>query len=58
MAACNMYITELPNLFLVGASAGYPSVPGVIGNGMDIVELLGTRIAKLSPTDSNLTRMR
>jgi all-trans-retinol 13,14-reductase len=34
------YITELPNLFLVGASAGYPSVPGVIGNGMDVVELV------------------
>ncbi len=34
------YITELPNLFLVGASAGYPSVPGVIGNGMDVVELI------------------
>lgn len=34
------YITELPNLFLVGASAGYPSVPGVIGNGMDVVELM------------------
>ena len=34
------YYTELPNLFLVGASAGYPSVPGVISNGMDVVELL------------------
>lgn len=34
------YLTELPNLFLVGATAGYPSVPGVIGNGMDVVELL------------------
>lgn len=34
------YGTELPNLFLVGASAGYPSVPGVIGNGMDVVELI------------------
>lgn len=34
------YRTELPNLFLVGASAGYPSVPGVIGNGMDVAELL------------------
>ncbi len=34
------YTTELPNLFFVGASAGYPSVPGVIGNGMDVVELL------------------
>ena len=34
------YTTELPNLFFVGASAGYPSVPGVIGNGMDAVELI------------------
>lgn len=34
------YKTELPNLFLVGATAGYPSVPGVISNGMDVVELL------------------
>lgn len=34
------YVTELPNLFFVGASAGYPSVPGVIGNGMDVVELI------------------
>nr|RNJ65351.1 MAG: NAD(P)/FAD-dependent oxidoreductase [Leptolyngbya sp. IPPAS B-1204] len=34
------YTTEIPNLFLVGASAGYPSVPGVIGNGMDVVELI------------------
>lgn len=34
------YLTELPNLFLVGASAGYPSVPGVIGNGMNVVELI------------------
>ncbi|MCY6493678.1 phytoene desaturase family protein [Leptolyngbya sp. GGD] len=37
------YKTELPNLFLVGASAGYPSVPGVIGNGMDVTELLTSR---------------
>ncbi|MBW4696761.1 MAG: NAD(P)/FAD-dependent oxidoreductase [Aphanocapsa lilacina HA4352-LM1] len=34
------YRTELSNLFLVGASAGYPSVPGVIGNGMDVAQLL------------------
>ena len=34
------YKTELPNLFLVGATAGYPSVPGVIGNGMDVAEML------------------
>ncbi|MGA7932130.1 MAG: NAD(P)/FAD-dependent oxidoreductase [Kovacikia sp.] len=37
------YTSELPNLFFVGASAGYPSVPGVIGNGMDVVELLTGR---------------
>lgn len=37
------YTTELTNLFLVGASAGYPSVPGVIGNGMDVVELMTGR---------------
>lgn len=30
----------LQNLFLVGESAGYPSVPGVIGDGMDVVELV------------------
>lgn len=34
------YTTELPNFFFVGASAGYPSVPGVIGNGMNVVELI------------------
>ena len=34
------YRTELPNFFFVGASAGYPSVPGVIGNGMNVVELI------------------
>ncbi|MEM6452018.1 MAG: NAD(P)/FAD-dependent oxidoreductase [Cyanobacteria bacterium P01_D01_bin.105] len=32
--------TEIPNLFLVGASAGYPSVPGVIANGMNVVEMM------------------
>ncbi|MEL6247928.1 MAG: NAD(P)/FAD-dependent oxidoreductase [Cyanobacteria bacterium J06648_16] len=32
--------TALSNLYLVGASAGYPSIPGVIGNGMDAVELI------------------
>jgi len=37
------YTTELLNLFFVGASAGYPSVPGVIGNGMDVVELMTGR---------------
>jgi all-trans-retinol 13,14-reductase len=40
------YTTELPNLFLVGASAGYPSVPGVIGNGMDVAELLTGRLIR------------
>lgn len=34
------YQTELPNLYLVEASAGYPSVPGVISNGMNVVELM------------------
>jgi all-trans-retinol 13,14-reductase len=34
------YTTELPNLFFVGATAGYPSVPGVIGNAMDVVQLI------------------
>ncbi len=34
------YRTEIDNLFLVGASAGYPSVPGVISNGMDVAALL------------------
>ncbi len=34
------YHTEVPNLFLVGASAGYPSVPGVINNGMDVAQLI------------------
>ncbi|GAB4536660.1 MAG: NAD(P)/FAD-dependent oxidoreductase [Pleurocapsa sp.] len=44
------YKTELPNLFLVGASAGYPSVPGVISNGMDVVELLtGESIRQRKP---------
>lgn len=43
------YKTEVPNLFLVGASAGYPSVPGVIGNGMDVAELLtGQSIRKIA----------
>lgn len=34
------YRTELPNLLLVGATAGYPSVPGVINNGMDVARLI------------------
>ncbi|MEO0738580.1 MAG: NAD(P)/FAD-dependent oxidoreductase [Cyanobacteria bacterium J06649_12] len=37
------YTTEVPNLFLVGATAGYPSVPGVIINGMEAVELITGR---------------
>jgi all-trans-retinol 13,14-reductase len=46
------YTTELSNLFLVGASAGYPSVPGVIGNGMDVVELItGASVWQKSPTE-------
>ena len=44
------YKTELSNLMLVGATAGYPSVPGVIGNGMDVAELLtGDKIRRRSP---------
>ena len=34
------YKTELSNLYLVGATAGYPGVPGVISNGMDVAEML------------------
>ncbi len=34
------YQTELSNLVLVGASAGYPRVPGVINNGMNVMELI------------------
>ncbi|MEN9202564.1 MAG: NAD(P)/FAD-dependent oxidoreductase [Thermostichus sp. DG_1_6_bins_120] len=43
------YETELPNLFLVGASAGYPSVPGVISNAMDVVELITDQQVRCSP---------
>jgi all-trans-retinol 13,14-reductase len=44
------YRTEILNLFLVGASAGYPSVPGVIGNGMDVAELVtGQSFRRRSP---------
>jgi all-trans-retinol 13,14-reductase len=39
------YETELSNFFLVGASAGSPSVPGTIGNGMDVFE----RLTGISP---------
>lgn len=49
------YTTELSNLFLVGASAGYPSVPGVIGNVMDVVELItGDSVRKTSKTPEGL----
>jgi all-trans-retinol 13,14-reductase len=41
------YTTELPNLFLVGASAGYPSVPGVISNGMTVASMVARRSATL-----------
>ena len=44
------YKTELPNLFLVGATAGYPSVPGVIGNGMDVAEMLTGESIRNSPS--------
>ncbi|MEL7083002.1 MAG: NAD(P)/FAD-dependent oxidoreductase [Cyanobacteria bacterium J06597_1] len=44
------YKTEVSNLMLVGATAGYPSVPGVITNGMEVAELLtGERIRERSP---------
>ena len=44
------YQTELSNLFLVGATAGYPSVPGVISNGMDVAEMLtGKSIRQQQP---------
>ncbi|MEO1134280.1 MAG: NAD(P)/FAD-dependent oxidoreductase, partial [Cyanobacteria bacterium J06639_1] len=46
------YATESPNLFLVGASAGYPSIPGVISNGMDLVEFvtgISVRNAEIHP---------
>ena len=44
------YKTELSNLMLVGATAGYPSVPGVITNGMEVAELLtGERIRERLP---------
>lgn len=47
------YKTELANLFFVGATAGYPSIPGVIGNGMDVVELItGQSVWKRTETPS------
>ena len=47
--------TELPNLFLVGATAGYPSVPGVISNGMDVVGMItGQSIRRTSPQVSTV----
>ena len=55
------YRTELPNLYLVGASAGYPSVPGVISNGMDVVELLtgkSIRSSELGIRNSELVSSR
>jgi all-trans-retinol 13,14-reductase len=52
------YTTELSNLFLVGASAGYPSVPGVIGNGMDVVELTtGRSVRNRQERSEQLVRM-
>jgi all-trans-retinol 13,14-reductase len=51
------YRTEVPNLFLVGASAGYPSVPGVIGNGMDVVELItGQSVWRKAPSQTPLVK--
>jgi all-trans-retinol 13,14-reductase len=50
------YTTEVSNLFLVGASAGYPSVPGVIGNGMDVVELItGQTVRRRRQSDRDRT---
>ncbi len=49
------YQTELPNLFLVGASAGYPSVPGVIGNGMDVVALITGQSIRVRNKSSAIT---
>ena len=48
------YKTELPNLFLVGASAGYPSVPGVISNGMDVVEMLTGEVIRQRKSELEL----
>lgn len=50
------YKTELPNLFLVGASAGYPSVPGVISNGMDVVELLTGKVIRQTKPELAISR--
>jgi len=51
------YRTELPNFFLVGASAGYPSVPGVIGNGMDVAELIsGQAVWRATHSDRDAHR--
>jgi all-trans-retinol 13,14-reductase len=52
------YRTELPNLFLVGASAGYPSVPGVIGNGMDVAELMTGQSVRWSGGDRSQPNAR
>ncbi|MEM1252708.1 MAG: NAD(P)/FAD-dependent oxidoreductase [Cyanobacteria bacterium P01_H01_bin.21] len=49
------YETELPNLFLVGATAGYPSVPGVITNGMAVVELITGRSILQREVNNNVT---
>jgi all-trans-retinol 13,14-reductase len=43
------YQTELPNFYFVGATAGYPSVPGVISNGMDVVELITGKSVRRFP---------
>jgi all-trans-retinol 13,14-reductase len=47
------YQTELPNLFLVGATAGYPSVPGVINNGMAVAEMLTGQSLRRSPVTAS-----
>ncbi|MCM1981648.1 phytoene desaturase family protein [Lyngbya confervoides] len=43
------YRTAIPNLYLVNATAGYPSVPGVISNGMNVVELITHQAVPHSP---------
>ncbi|MBF2037054.1 MAG: NAD(P)/FAD-dependent oxidoreductase [Leptolyngbyaceae cyanobacterium T60_A2020_046] len=50
------YRTELRNLYLVGATAGYPSVPGVISNGMNVVELMTGQSIRTAHTADSVSR--
>jgi all-trans-retinol 13,14-reductase len=53
------YTTKLPNFFFVGASAGYPSVPSVISNGMDVVQLItGQSVWRQAETPRTLVTSR